>query len=843
MQDTDGWLPPLRAGRQPAGRALLSWLDDPQAPRLCRVAGSPGSGKSHLVSWLATACDRRPGVVAFSLAGLSLEAATWLLAQRLEVFAVTPEELVAAVAADDRPRLLVLWELNRAAASARIAQVLLTPLLALPHVRAVLEVDDFAPEMLARAAVLDLDQPGWTDLAKFARWYRELGSGSPFPAESLNGNPRLARLAARVPAGTDPTQGVAAAWWSAAPPDVRAAMSALAAAHRPLSYEEWSVLAGAPAVSAAAEWLPPHSAAGGTWWLPPGELRDVITASGPAMDGALMVRALADRLPRGADGGPDLPKSGTKELGLLLMETAWTGGAQALLEDPRLVAYADPAVVSDVLGSHIGTPFGDHWRAAGPAMVTAPDGATRAAVLRARLLGVDPAAAAALDRPGAWRAEWGNWLPRTAPRLRAGALTQGPYTGYVMLVDASGAMRAGNLTDGRFIDVPADPAPAQPRSLTALPDGTVVALDAGGRAQLLAGATLPALPGAFEAEMSVLGPAGAVGDVGGRVLWLPTGAAEPLHNGPVTALGGAVLADNHVPTLVSGGLDGCVRVWLPGAPPLEKPVDQRDCAVVSVSVHQGPQGLLAATGWADGLVRIYLLDRPGTRIDVRLGSPVLSVLIDAGGRIVVVLPEGVVCLTVDPKAPTGLDLSGTPGFYFSPEPPNSPLEAVPGPMTPLPDPVRSEARDRPGQWLYELDISDETHAPLIGCRRIDHQGVIVRCLANPEYSAKLPDAGTAVQRYAARRLNDRDLVKALVDAELHVCTTAAGGTELFVRPGRSADYLDACTSPELVPRHWPGTAVLTGREIHAALPDGRLLVNPRSEAVEFPINGFHGVLD
>jgi hypothetical protein len=278
---------------------------------------------------------------------------------------------------------------------------------------------------------------------------------------------------------------------------------------------------------------------------------------------------------------------------------------------------------------------------------------------------------------------------------------------------------------------------------------------------------------------------------------------------------------------------------------LPKPVDQRDCAVVAVGVHQGERGLLAATGWADGLVRIYLLHRPGTVINLRLGSAVQSVVIDAVGRIIVVLPDGVVSLAVDLELPTGLDLSDTPGFYFASTPPSR-VQAVPGRTAPpLTDTLRAEARRRPGQWLHGLDISDGVDAALIGCWQIDHQGVIVRYLANPEYAAKPgPDAATAVQLHTAKRLDDRDLAKALVDAELHVCTTTSGGTELFVRPGRDQEFVDACTSAELVPRHWPGTVVLTGRDLLKALPYGRVLLNPGGEAsVDIPINGLQSALD
>ncbi|MFB7620482.1 hypothetical protein [Kitasatospora sp. NPDC056181] len=86
-------MPPLRAGRRPAGQALLAWLEDPRAPRVCAVSGPAAIGKTHMLTWLATACtnpaaaSRQRPDAALSLAGLTVDSATWTLAARLGVHA------------------------------------------------------------------------------------------------------------------------------------------------------------------------------------------------------------------------------------------------------------------------------------------------------------------------------------------------------------------------------------------------------------------------------------------------------------------------------------------------------------------------------------------------------------------------------------------------------------------------------------------------------------------------------------------------------------------------------------------------------------------------------------
>lgn len=74
------------AGREPAAAALLAWLADAEAPRLCVVTGSAGSGKSGLLAWLIAhgtreGVQRERRVHGFvPLAGQTALTAAWTLA-------------------------------------------------------------------------------------------------------------------------------------------------------------------------------------------------------------------------------------------------------------------------------------------------------------------------------------------------------------------------------------------------------------------------------------------------------------------------------------------------------------------------------------------------------------------------------------------------------------------------------------------------------------------------------------------------------------------------------------------------------------------------------------------
>ncbi|WP_405858868.1 hypothetical protein OG361_31335 [Streptomyces sp. NBC_00090] len=158
-------------GTEAEATALLGWLTDPEAPRLCLVTGAPGSGKTALLGWFARHGPRAGGRrrrtprVLVPLAGQSALGATWTIADRLGVVAGSPGELVHALATSEaRPSgraVLLLTDLHAAAEPAALTE-LIGELAGVGRVRLVVEArtGSPAPETLRsarRATVVDLD--------------------------------------------------------------------------------------------------------------------------------------------------------------------------------------------------------------------------------------------------------------------------------------------------------------------------------------------------------------------------------------------------------------------------------------------------------------------------------------------------------------------------------------------------------------------------------------------------------------------------------------------------------------------------------------------------------------
>ncbi|MFE4602683.1 hypothetical protein ACFRKE_17705 [Kitasatospora indigofera] len=591
---TDGRrIPPLLAGRHPAGLALFGWLDDARAPRLCRVSGPPGVGKSHLLDWLATGCTRPETPAARRIRavlpadGHSLSSAVWSLGVRLGLSARTAQELTAALAEDGRPTVICVPGLNRAADPAALVAGLLRPLLELPQVRLVVEAVTGSPGAAAfgpgpAPAVMELDDPQWTDRERFGAWC--LGHGGdpgayPNPAAALGRSelPRpaaLGELAARIPVRPDGTpdllrteQDLLSEFWTAAARE--------GGAGRMQADPLLLVLAGPVAVTAALE------GEDGTvvraWW-----------AAGPALveqaDPAQRAATLRARL---------LGVDEAAVARLSAVPAAWAG-AWALWPSAGDAWPGPVTALAAGLGAY-----------AGQVLLAGPTGAVRT---------VD----AATGRPGSLL------VPGPRP-LRALAATPG---GTVVLLDAGGRT-----------ELLAPPRPGPGLDPYAL-GGALDRLRAAAAGEL---STLAAVPG-------LSGAAPAVGDVAGGVCWDEDGEVrrEQLHQGPVTALAGAAVdgdgvSDEGFPLLVSGGFDGVVRLWGPRSEPMPGPLDRREGPVTAVAAGIGAAGPVVAAAWEDGLVRVRWPDDPDGVLDLRLGSPVWSLAL-AGGLLVIGGPEGPVAV-------------------------------------------------------------------------------------------------------------------------------------------------------------------------------------------------------
>ncbi|BAJ31765.1 MULTISPECIES: hypothetical protein [Kitasatospora] len=701
-------LPPLEAGRRPAGRALLAWLEDTRAPRLCRIAGSSGSGRTHLLTWLAAACPPdhpRPGRRVHALLdaeGLTVRSATARLADLLGLTAGEPAELLEALQ-DGTPRTVVVTDLDRAGGPRlpgtpeRLARELLVPLLSVPWLLLVVEAahGPAADALTAAAptgAVLDLDQPQWTDPDKYAAWCARL-TGHPVDPAATHPSPGLAQLAARTPgAAPDPTRppaeratALAEAWWDAVPGPERAALTALAGADGPISTALWATLPGTDpdGVAAATRLLPPPPIAD-RWRLRPQQLTDLVAADSPPVDHAALMWEVAGGIPVRPDGGPDLAASDPERLALLVRHASAADPGTPLLGEIDLLLHAEPATVTAAFqraedAGTPATPLAEAWRRAAPDRTATARPADRAAVLHAHLTGRHDEAAAHCAALAArvdtrWRAVWQH-TPAAGPC--AATLGFGPLAGRLLLTDAAGLHLADPAT-GEVLHSSAPPAEPHPRALTATPFGGALLLNASGTLRPLTVDGHQGVPDGALAALDACTAVAAHRDV--MVFGRPDGLTtyseistgtthrpeHPLHEGPVTALD---VAEADGGTLVaSGGEDGRVWTWMPGRPPLPAPVDQRARPVTAVALGATPGGLLLAAAWSDGLLRLRRWGERHRGADLRLGAAVRTLSVTPDGLVIAALPGSVLALALvdGPAGPVSLTAPAAPDVPAAP---------------------------------------------------------------------------------------------------------------------------------------------------------------------------------
>ncbi|WP_405528294.1 hypothetical protein OG426_39230 [Streptomyces canus] len=146
--------PPLDDDKRAFGQRLLDWAADDTGlgPQLFLVRGAEGSGKSHLLAWFLAGAAGHPRTTVHATvlaAGLTAETFAWSLGRQLGYGPLSPAHLLDRVSQDERPLLILVPDLHRAgagpadlpsAAPETLVAELLQPLLALPHLRAAVEV-------------------------------------------------------------------------------------------------------------------------------------------------------------------------------------------------------------------------------------------------------------------------------------------------------------------------------------------------------------------------------------------------------------------------------------------------------------------------------------------------------------------------------------------------------------------------------------------------------------------------------------------------------------------------------------------------------------------------------
>ncbi|MFD5737384.1 ATP-binding protein [Streptomyces sioyaensis] len=256
-----GYAPhPYIGGRTSVLRALAAWrMRWPGAPRVIVLTGSPGSGRSRLLTGFLMLCDPRfrkqlpldamdpatvppdlPAPAVPSPEGRTAAQLLGLLADHFELGAARSEDICTELAAREEPVTIVVPDVDRAGPvraadePARVVRDVLKPLAATTTVQLLADVPrGLAAELAAalpsgQVRIIDLDDPEWADpegLVRHAEAALSLGPPElPFCtdpsarralaealAERANGNRLTLQLAVQSlvmrPEGVDPADG------------------------------------------------------------------------------------------------------------------------------------------------------------------------------------------------------------------------------------------------------------------------------------------------------------------------------------------------------------------------------------------------------------------------------------------------------------------------------------------------------------------------------------------------------------------------------------------------------------------------------------------------------------
>ncbi|MYW69513.1 ATP-binding protein [Streptomyces sp. SID8379] len=249
---------PFIGGRAAALRALAAWrAGTAGTPRVALLTGSPGSGRSRLLTGFLMLCDPGyrerfdltrldpstvppplPAPAVPSAAELTPAQLLWLLADHYGIDAVRDAQVYEALGAGDTERVVVVPDVDQAGpvragrGPERMARELLLPLAAVASVRLLAEVPREVAELIASALpagtvlVIDLDAPEYADpegLALQAEAVLDPAFGAPelpFTVDPQIRHTLAAALAARASAGADgsrTTVQLASTGWLLAP--------------------------------------------------------------------------------------------------------------------------------------------------------------------------------------------------------------------------------------------------------------------------------------------------------------------------------------------------------------------------------------------------------------------------------------------------------------------------------------------------------------------------------------------------------------------------------------------------------------------------------------------------
>ncbi|MER5640728.1 WD40 repeat domain-containing protein [Kitasatospora sp. NPDC002227] len=304
------------------------------------------------------------------------------------------------------------------------------------------------------------------------------------------------------------------------------------------------------------------------------------------------------------------------------------GTAGELLKDPGFLVHGSPVAVTAALAdSRIAVPkrLPEIWAAAAPALTTyGASDAERAAVLHAAALGRDARLAEYL-RPLADGHRWSAAWSRPGHRVSALALSG---SGELLTADRAGRLHRWRAADGTRLGRVTAPPGLRPIGLAAVGEGCVLALEPDGTLRPVAEA-VPAeadYPSLYHNGITLASPADrptalaadgrriVLGDAAGRLhLWSPDRlAAGPRigrpHRSTVTAAACLTLRETGTVLVVTGGLDGTVRLWdSTTGEVMPEPVERRAAVPTALALAATAAGPVLTVAWSDLRLHVWRL--------------------------------------------------------------------------------------------------------------------------------------------------------------------------------------------------------------------------------------------